>query len=363
MLDATGAICAVAKPIEIAGQVVDLELVWLGERLRQVHGAQNYLGANFSDVYPDLYEEGWLEDLLIARATGKSSSRYRQAKRTVPGGFDAFEITGRWADGLVVFTITDMGVQDSSNADIVRAASLMADVLAANPMVFRVKLPNDTLEFATEAFQRFTGGQKRLKQLVVPEDYERAQQWFHTSGSRDPACTFRIATHDGGTRWLEARAQDIAKSDAQFIIVRDVDAYVRSERATAQFADKLHSQLDIFTRALDAAGDGFAIWRATRDDDGAVSTFTLEFMNSVGAAPTWKDPSELVGGTIEEIIGEEPSAGLLAMFARALKQGETLVDQLELVSEAGWEGTFETHVAPIGNDRVVASFRDVSGRA
>lgn len=48
------------------------------------------------------------------------------------------------------------------------------------------------------------------------------------------------------------------------------------------------------------------------------------------------------------------------MFARALEQDETLVDQFDVVSGAGWEGTFENHVAPIGNDRVVASFRDVS---
>lgn len=234
VLDALGLLCGIAEPVELAGQILDLELVWMSQPLALVAGTKNLLGAHLSDTYPALYDGGWLEELVVSKTTGKPSVRYLQSRQSRKHTSGAYEITARWVDGLMLFTVADMSVRDASNADIVRMASLMADVLEETPMVFRVSLPADTLEFDTLAFKELVGGPRRLNTLTIPEDHERVRDWMHAPiETRAPSCTFRIVTVDGGTRWMEARAEAVNASDVVFVTVRDIDAYLSGERMIA----------------------------------------------------------------------------------------------------------------------------------
>lgn len=359
LLDASGVAAVIAKPVTVAGEIVDIELVWMSEPLRNLPGVGDYVGARLSDVYPDLYDQGWLEELIVAKSTGKRSVRFRQAK--VPGRqvFDVFEIAGKWAGEQLVLTVNDMTVHTASDAEVVRSVTMLAELYADIPIHIRLKLPNQTLEFSTDAFLELVGlDGVQLCDLVDDGEAVRLQEWLATPiESRESHLTFRSRF---GGRWFDISAVRLAGTGIEYNVVRDVDEYVRAQRSSARLARELQGQLTVLGRALDASSDGFAIWRAVRDDEGEIETFTLDFMNTVGAAPTGRTPDELVNGRIDDIIGPEQTLDLTKLFRRCLESGQPETETVHVESVHGWSGAFENRVAPIGNDRVVASFHVVN---
>jgi diguanylate cyclase (GGDEF)-like protein len=127
-----------------------------------------------------------------------------------------------------------------------------------------------------------------------------------------------------------------------------------------RMGDDPDGQREIIHAALDVASDGFAIWKAVRNDAGDVVSFDLESINKAGAMPTGRHPSQLEGKRIEDVLGPEQFEGLVELFTNAIVSGETIVQSVEIESDTGWSGTFENTVVPFGVDRLVASFRDVS---
>lgn len=112
--------------------------------------------------------------------------------------------------------------------------------------------------------------------------------------------------------------------------------------------------------ALNASRDGFAIWRALREETGQIATFILDYINEAGAAATQRPPLELQGLLIEEVLGGDQYLGLQALFTQAVDTHEVQISVVDVVSERGWDGAFENCVVPMGDDRVVAGFRDIS---
>ncbi|HLP23571.1 MAG TPA: hypothetical protein VK139_05975 [Microbacteriaceae bacterium] len=358
MFEAIGEPIAIGRPVSIEGEIVDVEIVWMSASLRELAIAANITSMRLSEVYPEMVDSGWLEELVIARATGRPSTRFRP--RQLEGQvLEVIEITARWAGDWLVATVHNLSTRASSNADMIRAAAMVTEMMAANPVFARILLPNQTLEFSTRAWLEGRSGiAATFDEMVLEEERERVETWQATPvHEREPVLMFRAHHGNGQVRWYSVHAEVIAETGIEVQVVSDVDHYLRETRASERLARDLHGQLEVLTSALDASTDGFAIWRAQRNERGEIMTFMLEFMNTVGAAPTGLSPDLLVNRTIESVVGPEQSEGLKAAFALVIQRNEPQVRRVTVDSPAGWVGTFENRVAPIGHDCVVASFR------
>jgi diguanylate cyclase (GGDEF)-like protein len=132
------------------------------------------------------------------------------------------------------------------------------------------------------------------------------------------------------------------------------------EAVSNELSEKLQLQLDLIGEALDASQDGFAIWKAVRSEQNDIVDFTLVFMNKAGADATGRTPTQLVGLTLKEAVGEESCGGLLTLFAKVLNQGQTIKDVIPVHSSAGWSGEYENTAVPLSQDQVLTTYRDVS---
>jgi diguanylate cyclase (GGDEF)-like protein len=132
------------------------------------------------------------------------------------------------------------------------------------------------------------------------------------------------------------------------------------EEISNVLSDKLQKQLDLIGEALDASQDGFAIWKAIRSEQDEIIDFALVFMNKSGASATGRTPSQLIGLTLKEAVGEEPCEGLRTLFTKVLLQGETIKEIVPVNSPAGWSGDYENTAVPLSRDQVLATYRDVS---
>jgi diguanylate cyclase (GGDEF)-like protein len=121
--------------------------------------------------------------------------------------------------------------------------------------------------------------------------------------------------------------------------------------------------LNLINDALDASEDGFAIWRAARDTDGFVESFTLLLMNSTGAVAAGQPQQELIGKLLTEVASTGAAKGLHALFVKALTLGQSVKETV--TSEMGESAptAYENTVVPFGKDLVFATYRDVSESA
>ncbi|MBI4939831.1 MAG: hypothetical protein HY830_03680 [Actinobacteria bacterium] len=115
---------------------------------------------------------------------------------------------------------------------------------------------------------------------------------------------------------------------------------------------------DLLAAALAVTPDGFAIHRAHRDADGAVTGFTLEMINRAGAAPFTDDPAALVGREVETLLGPS-SAPMVEAFRRALATGQ-LQRVRTTFSGTAAAGTTDSIAMRIDENLVLSTWRDVT---
>jgi diguanylate cyclase (GGDEF)-like protein len=129
---------------------------------------------------------------------------------------------------------------------------------------------------------------------------------------------------------------------------------------TNVLSDKLSHQLDLIGDALDASQDGFAIWEAIRNSGNSVIDFTLVFMNKAGAEQTGRTLPQILGKRLEVVVGDVAAPGLLALFAKALEDRQTVKEIIPVHSPEGWASEYENTVVPVSSDQVLSTYRDVS---
>lgn len=111
--------------------------------------------------------------------------------------------------------------------------------------------------------------------------------------------------------------------------------------------------------ALDVSPDGFAVHRVRRGLDGRAVGFTLEAINTAGAAPHAAGPSDLLGRDLVELLPDPEATGIPAAFRRAADTGVVQTLRTEFDSE-DWSGVMDLLVTRIDADRIVATWRDVT---
>jgi serine phosphatase RsbU (regulator of sigma subunit)/PAS domain-containing protein len=109
--------------------------------------------------------------------------------------------------------------------------------------------------------------------------------------------------------------------------------------------------------ALDAAFDGFTLLSAVRDGSGRIVDFTREYVNQIGAKMAGRTMEELVGKRVSEVASDMVSRGLFDQLCEVVDGGDAWQQQVR------WPGVpqvFELKAAPVSNDVVAVSYRDVT---
>lgn len=363
----------VASEVSENGQTTDLQLAWANQELRNQKSLPYQVGDRLSVVLPKLTQQGWVEDLVRLKAAEQKASRFIDVK--VSGVDQIARLELFWYHGFLIFTVELLSHHRHNRDDAIRAASTVSRIMPKLPIAYSVRGDEDDwIRFPTEGLLENLGfSEKEFKEsdffeLLVPEDVEKVRDWSKLPVADRPLpLIFRMGKDQNTYRWVELWAatlpgEEINRSDTKddVVIVRDIDKAIRLQLANEELRDALQEQLEVMSEALNASHDGFAIWKAIRSSENEVIGFTLIFINKSGAAATGREPHDLIGLTLEDVVGLEESKGLFKLFSASLEEVCSKKDVVQVDSPAGWVGAYENSVVPFSNDQVVTSFHDIS---
>jgi diguanylate cyclase (GGDEF)-like protein/PAS domain S-box-containing protein len=142
---------------------------------------------------------------------------------------------------------------------------------------------------------------------------------------------------------------------------RDVTETVRAERLLAQAYRETAEVRATLHTALDATSDGFLVFELDRAADGAVTGMRIIHANAASTAGIGAAPEDVLGRDPREVFPQFVDTGLwdkaLASVAELSPRGH----RIHLVDDAGeWTRSIDNTLAPVGADRVVLTFRDVT---
>jgi len=360
----------VANPIYSGEKLVDLELDQVGKSFENREDLMQLRGSRLSNLFPDLVESPWLEQLSECRGTGEFSTTHRRASDEFGNPNVIYELAAKWLGEQIFISVNMLSTSITTASQVVGAAATISGVMRRLPITYLVRKDTDWLRFATSAFiQNFKTSEADTQGLNVFDvldigEQDRVKVWLDTDLD-DREMPLVVRTNElSKHRWLEIWAESISGEDQQksadFMIIRDVDPQVRLQHAFKEMANLLESQLDVLSQALNASNDGFAIWSVIPADEDKEGSFRLDFINNAGAAATGKKPHKLIGKEIEEVLGPDQSDSLSKLFAECLTANQPVTQTVEIDSENGWVGAYENRVIPISDNQLVTSFRDVS---
>ena len=251
---------------------------------------------------------------------------------------------------------------------VARAAEVIVSAMPDLAIAYGALIDGEWRRYPTKSFLSAIGlsGQEfdelSSDDLANTLDLDRVNRWASEPASERPGpLIFQADNGKNISRWLELHLSSVGgAAEPNFYILRDIDSEIRLEAEKQKHVKRQDSQFSVLSSALNASRDGFAIWKAVRDEQGKVVSFILLFINEAGAAPTGQMPRHLLGGRIEDVVGREQSADLTVLFARAVDSHAMQSEVVQLESPAGWVGAYLNEVVPFDDDQVLASFRDVS---
>jgi diguanylate cyclase (GGDEF)-like protein len=168
-------------------------------------------------------------------------------------------------------------------------------------------------------------------------------------------CLMTRHTRDGGERVV--------------VTTRDVTELVAGERLLSAAYEMTAEVRATLQTALDATSDAFAVYDVERDGDGVIVGLRLVLINMAGALPLSDGgPDALVGQDLRDFYPAATETGLWDAVCTAMERQVTtqfrLMEQPPLCSHPdlpapveAWDNT----IAPVGEERVVLTWRDVSG--
>jgi PAS domain S-box-containing protein len=123
----------------------------------------------------------------------------------------------------------------------------------------------------------------------------------------------------------------------------------------------------LLRRATDAIDECFGVFRAVRDERGAVSDFVVEHVNEAACADIGLPREEEIGHTLGELVPAYKSSPAFRWHCAALAAGEPLsTEDLDFAGPLTDSGhlrkAYDVHASPLGGDRLVLSWRDITKR-
>ncbi len=179
---------------------------------------------------------------------------------------------------------------------------------------------------------------------------------------------------DGSVRTVEVDTAVIRAGDHRlmFSIIFDV-----TDRETARAE---HAAAEARTRALleyaynetaevratlqmglEASPDAFAVYDVVRDPQTHdIVRLQLVIMNTAGSAPFGFEPDELVGKDLRDFYPAATQTQLWDRIVDAVHTGVPVFHRDEPTRDGRWVGAWDNRIAPVGEDRVVIIWRDVT---
>jgi diguanylate cyclase (GGDEF)-like protein len=113
--------------------------------------------------------------------------------------------------------------------------------------------------------------------------------------------------------------------------------------------------------ALDATSDSFAVYGLERDAAGDVERIVVRLMNAAAARPLGHDPEELRGRDLLEVFPDLQRCGLWEVIVASVEERRPRRHRVHIDDEHGvWAASYDNTVAPLGEDQVVVTWRDVT---
>jgi diguanylate cyclase (GGDEF)-like protein len=142
---------------------------------------------------------------------------------------------------------------------------------------------------------------------------------------------------------------------------RDVTEMVEQQQLLARAYEETASARAALQAALDATTDSFAVYGLERDESGAVARIVVRLANAAAAEPLGFSPGDLVGHDLLEAFPELQACGLWEAIVDSADSGEGRRHRVHIQDGAGvWQASFDNTIAPVGEDEVVVTWRDVT---
>jgi diguanylate cyclase (GGDEF)-like protein len=370
-----GSLLVASPQLDGDGGVLDFTVEWMNDAMRTRVGETGDSSVSLSTLFPADATVEWAHSIIRLRDTSSSVVGYWSLTSARPQAHDVYQVDLKWWGERLVLSLMPLVADAPDIGSAMRTAEAMTKLMPAMPSAYGVLTDEHWLRFPAASFLTVFDAaddlfrSMALIDLVQPRDVDRVTAWLSLPPLERPQPLIFRSDHISPTeRWLELWMAPLAPTPAgidqtganSFFILRDVDERIRLRNKNEELVVSLNSHLSLMYSALNASRDGFAIWKAIRDDTGKISTFQLVFINDAGAQATGKMSRQLIGKLMDEMMGDDDGPGLQSLFTRALDENEVKIETVDIDSPQGWVGAYENKVVPFVNDQVVASFRDVS---
>lgn len=173
------------------------------------------------------------------------------------------------------------------------------------------------------------------------------------------AARARFLTRDGAHRWMDARVTarfgPDGSIDLAFHVLRDIHEQKVAEDRARDALLRTHA-------ALDASPDGFALYRASRDDLGRVDALRLEFLNTAAISRLPGSAADLIGASILDLYPQAAANGLWSDMLTTLATGEQRSLRLHDTLN-GHARVTDAVVGRLDQDTLVVTYRDSTEQA
>jgi diguanylate cyclase (GGDEF)-like protein len=142
---------------------------------------------------------------------------------------------------------------------------------------------------------------------------------------------------------------------------RDVTEMVEQQELLARAYEETANARAALQAALDATTDSFAVYGLERDESGGVVRIVVRLANAAAAEPLGFSPDDLVGHDLLEVFSDLRSCGLWEAIVDSADSGEGRRHRAHIQDQNGaWQASFDNTIAPVGEDEVVVTWRDVT---
>jgi diguanylate cyclase (GGDEF)-like protein len=169
-----------------------------------------------------------------------------------------------------------------------------------------------------------------------------------------------VGTASHPSRTLEAHAAPFG-DDRVVLSLRDITEKVAAQRLLAEAYEQAANARATLQTALDATSDAFAVFDVACAEDRRFDGLRLVLINAAGSAPRGAEPATLVGLGLHEVFPLAGESGLQESIGKALADHATRTVRVHDHDDDGhWAASTAITIAPVGTERVVLTWRDVT---
>ena len=178
-----------------------------------------------------------------------------------------------------------------------------------------------------------------------------------------------VVTTPDGDRVLDG-VVTLLDTDLVLTTWRDVTDAVEGERLLERAYEETAEMRATLQTALDATSDGFAVYSLEWDDHRALTGLRVVHANAAGAQSLGLDPNDLVGLELHEFLPDVEGMGLWDRIVDAALTKAPQQIRIHVFSDGvtgpgsggggEWQSSWDYAVAPVGEERMAITWRDVS---